>query len=135
LRDPKDDIEKLSKGKGTYAKIGSRDIPHRLTLAESTEFNKAKSRGYLKWKNSYRVNLENVYRLYCRTTKRFCLIIRNNGEFPTTISEISKENLISKRSVKVDHWDTAVQEDLEYIFPQLDGYYSSFFKFWKAGVK
>ena len=65
-RPTKDDVERLSRGKPTRAKIGSRQIPHRLTQKERILFESARRRGFLKVPAAgIRPNVLNIYRLWC----------------------------------------------------------------------
>ena len=67
----KDDVERLSRGQATRAKIGSRGIGHRLTQKERLLFEAAKKRGFLKVPtNGIRSNVLNVYRLWCAAEGR-----------------------------------------------------------------
>lgn len=75
LRINKDDVEKLSRGLPTRAKIGSRAVGHRLTQKERILFEAAKRQGFLKLPLSgARANVENVYRLWCEAENRDCVI-------------------------------------------------------------
>ena len=65
-RPNKDDVERLSHGQPTRAKIGSRRIGHRLTQKERLLFEAAKRQGFLKIPmTGIRPNVCNVYRLWC----------------------------------------------------------------------
>lgn len=71
----KDDIQKLSKGKPTRGKIGSRRIGHRLTQKERILFEAAKRNGFLKLPLSgARPNVANIYRLWCQAEGLPCVI-------------------------------------------------------------
>ncbi|MCU0748242.1 MAG: hypothetical protein MUF13_01720 [Akkermansiaceae bacterium] len=62
----KDDVERLSRGQPTRAKIGSRRIGHRLTQKERQLFEAAQRNGFLKIPvTGIRPNVMNVYRLWC----------------------------------------------------------------------
>jgi hypothetical protein len=62
----KDDVEKLSRGKPTRSKSGSRSIGHRLTQKERTLFEAAKIQGYLKIPlTGCRQNVINIYQKWC----------------------------------------------------------------------
>ena len=62
----KDDVERLSRGKTTRAKIGSRQIPHRLTQKERILFEAAQRQGFLKIPVAgIRPNVLNIYKLWC----------------------------------------------------------------------
>ncbi len=70
-RPDKDDVERLSHGQPTRAKIGSRRIGHRLTQKERLLFEAAKRQGFLKIPVSgIRPNVCNVYRLWCTAVGR-----------------------------------------------------------------
>lgn len=65
-RPDKDDVERLSRGLPTRAKIGSRRIGHRLTRKERALFEAARRQGFLKIPvTGIRPNVLNVYRLWC----------------------------------------------------------------------
>lgn len=62
----KDDVERLSRGLATRAKIGSRRIGHRLTRKERLLFEAARHQGFLKIPvTGIRPNVVNIYRLWC----------------------------------------------------------------------
>ena len=67
----KDDVERLSRGLATRAKIGNRGVGHRLTQKERILFESAKRHGFLKIPSGgIRKNVLNVYRLWCQATDR-----------------------------------------------------------------
>lgn len=67
----KDDVERLSRGRPTRAKIGSRRIGHRLTQKERELFEAAQRNGFLKIPvTGIRPNVVNVYRLWCAAEGR-----------------------------------------------------------------
>jgi hypothetical protein len=71
----KDDIDKLSRGKPTKSRIGSRRIGHRLTQKERLLFEAAQRQGFLKIPvTGSRPNVLNVYRLWCQAEGRVCII-------------------------------------------------------------
>lgn len=81
LKPNQDDIERLSRGEPTRAKIGSRRIGHRLTQKERVLFEAAKRQGYLKLPVvGLRDNVENVYRLWCQATGKDCVVRRGSLE-------------------------------------------------------
>lgn len=66
-----DDIERLSRGQATRAKLGSRRIGHRLTHKERQLFEAAKRHGFLKVPLvGIRPNVTNIYRLWCNMEGR-----------------------------------------------------------------
>jgi hypothetical protein len=70
-RPDKDDVNRLSRGKPTRAKIGSRRIGHRLTQKEKLLFEAATRQGFLKLPiTGIRPNVLNVYRLWCEAEGR-----------------------------------------------------------------
>jgi hypothetical protein len=67
----KDDVERLSRGEPTRARIGSRRIGHRLTQKERLLFEAAQRQGFLKIPvTGIRPNVVNVYRLWCAAESR-----------------------------------------------------------------
>ncbi len=75
-RPDKNDIEKLSRGLPTRAKIGSRQIGHRLTQKERILFEAAQRQGFLKLPvTGARTNVVNIYRLWCESDGRNCIVI------------------------------------------------------------
>jgi hypothetical protein len=76
----KDDVDRLSRGKPTRSKSGSRQIPHRLTKKERFLFAAAQRQGFLKVPLSgIRPNLLNVYQLWCEAVgKEFIVVDRSN---------------------------------------------------------
>ncbi len=70
-RPTKDDVERLSRGEPTRARIGSRRIGHRLTQKERQLFEAAQRQGFLKIPvTGIRPNVVNVYRLWCAAEGR-----------------------------------------------------------------
>ena len=70
-RPQKDDVDRLSRGEPTKAKIGSRRIGHRLTQKERLLFEAAQRQGFLKLPVAgTRENVVNVYRLWCEADGR-----------------------------------------------------------------
>ena len=71
------DIEKLSRGKATKARIGNRRIGHRLTQKERILFEAAKRQGHLKIPHSgVRQNVIRIYRMWCEAEGRDCVIVQ-----------------------------------------------------------
>ncbi len=72
----RNDIEKLSRGLATKAKIGNRSIGHRLTQKERILFEAAKRQGHLKIPYSgVRQNVLRIYRLWCEVEGHDCIIV------------------------------------------------------------
>jgi hypothetical protein len=70
-RPKKDDVERLSRGQPTRAKIGSRSVGHRLTQREQILFEAAQRNGFLKVPvTGIRPNVLNVYKLWCEAECR-----------------------------------------------------------------
>lgn len=66
-RTRKDDIERLSRGKSTRARIGSRGTPHRLTKRERILLEAAQRQGFLKVPiKGIRPNVLDIYGLWCQ---------------------------------------------------------------------
>jgi hypothetical protein len=71
----KDDIERLSRGRPTRGKIGSRRIGYRLTQKERLLFEAARRQGFLKLPAAgLRANVVNIYRLWCEAEGQACVI-------------------------------------------------------------
>jgi hypothetical protein len=72
----KDDIERLSRGKSTRLRIGSRQIPHRLTQKERILFEVAQRQGFLKVPVAgIRSNVLNIYKLWCDAEGKDCIVV------------------------------------------------------------
>lgn len=72
----RDDVEKLSRGKASRSKAGSRGVAHRLTERERALFESAKKNGFLKIPLSgARENVRNVYRKWCEATGQTAVIL------------------------------------------------------------
>jgi hypothetical protein len=79
----KDDVDRLSRGKPTRAKIGSRRIGHRLTQKERLLFEAATRQGFLKLPvTGIRPNVLNVYRLWCEAEGRNFIIKGGPSSLP-----------------------------------------------------
>lgn len=75
-RPTKDDVNKLSRGKPTRARIGSRQIPHRLTQKERILFEAAQRQGFLKIPlTGIRPNVLNIYKLWCEAQGIACVVV------------------------------------------------------------
>jgi len=74
-RPDKNDIERLTRGKSTRAKIGNRNIGHRLTQKERILFKGAKRQGVVKVaSNGIREKVLNIYRLWCQAEGCPCIV-------------------------------------------------------------
>lgn len=74
-RPTKDDVERLSRGEPTRARIGNRRIGHRLTQKERQLFEAAQRQGFLKIPvTGIRPNVVNVYCHWCAAEGRDCII-------------------------------------------------------------
>jgi hypothetical protein len=72
----KDDVEKLSRGKASRSKAGSRGVGHRLTEKERALFEAAKKQGFLKIPvTGARENVRNVYQKWCQATSQTAVIL------------------------------------------------------------
>ncbi|MFM2297328.1 MAG: hypothetical protein RL117_1035 [Verrucomicrobiota bacterium] len=77
----KDDVEKLTRGLATKARIGSRKEGHRLTQKERILFEAAKRQGFLKCPASgMRKNVVRIYRLWCEAEGRAPVIVEASAE-------------------------------------------------------
>eukprot|EP00850_Spirogloea_muscicola_P017119 SM000144S00667 [mRNA] locus=s144:133022:134651:+ [translate_table: standard] len=71
-----DDVERISKGLSSKAKIGSRQVPHRLNAEERKAYDLAKERGYVVIKPQTRhYPLRNTFRNFCDASAQPCIRI------------------------------------------------------------
>eukprot|EP00850_Spirogloea_muscicola_P022155 SM000280S10710 [mRNA] locus=s280:1442:3057:+ [translate_table: standard] len=71
-----DDVERISKGLSSKAKIGSRQVPHRLNAEERKAYDLAKGRGYVVIKPQTRYYpLRNTFRNFCDASAQPCIRI------------------------------------------------------------
>ncbi len=68
-------VEKLTRGKKSGAKIGSRNVPHRLTKYEEIKFNKAIKKRFMTLQFDSRPNLKNIWLKYSEAKGWPCIII------------------------------------------------------------
>ena len=64
----KDDVARLSRGRATRNKVGSRATSHRLRLDELKKLEVAKERGFLVVTPTTRDALKNTWYLWCEAT-------------------------------------------------------------------
>ena len=76
----KDDVARLTRGKPSKSRCGSRQIRHRLRLDELEQLNIARSRGYLLVHPSTRTALKNAWYLDCAAASRACLYAERTPE-------------------------------------------------------
>lgn len=77
IRPTKDDVESLSRGMSTRSKIGSRQVPHRLTQKERILFRAAQRQGFLKVPVAgIRSNVLNIYKLWCDAEGKDYIIVK-----------------------------------------------------------
>lgn len=81
-----DDVERISKGKASKAKTGSRKVPHRLQAGERTAYDLAKKKGYLVQRAvSRKYPLVNTYRNFCDASCRLCIFIQQGPTGADTV--------------------------------------------------
>jgi hypothetical protein len=71
----KDDVARLTRGKASKNRCGSRQIRHRLRLDELERMSIARSRGYLLVTPSTRAALRNAWYLDCVAASRPCIYV------------------------------------------------------------
>jgi len=90
----KDDVEKLSRGRATRAKIGSRRIGHRLNRKERALFEAAQRRGFLKIPVSgIRPNVVNIYRLWCAAEGRTFLTVSEKAALADQLGDLRRDHV------------------------------------------
>lgn len=88
----KDDVEKLSRGKASRSKAGSRGVGHRLTARERSLFEAAKKQGFLKIPvTGIRENVRNVYQKWCLAAGQTAVILEPEEHNPTRVSNDSED--------------------------------------------
>lgn len=75
----KDDVARLTRGKPSKSRCGSRQIRHRLRLDELERLSVARSRGYLLVTVSTRSALRNAWHLDCVARSRPCIYVERVG--------------------------------------------------------
>jgi len=76
-----DDVERISRGKSSKAKMGSRQVPHRLSAEERKAYDLAKKKGYLVVRVlSRQYPLVNTYRNFCDASNCPCIFIEQGRE-------------------------------------------------------
>ena len=76
----KDDVARLTRGKPSKSRCGSRQIRHRLRLDELEQLKIARSRGYLLVHPSTRTALKNAWYLDCAAAARSCLYVERTSK-------------------------------------------------------
>lgn len=79
----KDDIRRLSKGKASRSKIGSRAVPHRLTQEEQKQIDLAMKKGFLEVQEHQRINAQNIYQKYAQVNNWLSVVIVHGQESST----------------------------------------------------
>jgi hypothetical protein len=105
----KDDVARLTRGKPSKNRCGSRQIRHRLRLDELERLAIARSRGYLAVNPSTRTALKNAWYLDCLAASRPCVYAERTAtgyllsgveEGTSVIPEVSRERLAELFSPK-----------------------------------
>lgn len=126
-----DDVERISKGKASKAKTGSRKVPHRLQAGERTAYDLAKKKGYLVQRAiSRKYPLVNTYRNFCDASCRICIFIEQGqtGE-DTVVIDLTPLRLSDEAVVKIrEQVAEVVQTTLQRLYlggQQADDFQSS----------
>ncbi|KAG0571032.1 hypothetical protein KC19_6G206700 [Ceratodon purpureus] len=126
-----DDVERISKGKASKAKTGSRKVPHRLQAGERTAYDLAKKKGYLVQRAvSRKYPLVNTYRNFCDASCRLCIFIQQGPTgADTVVIDLTPLRLSGDALVKIrEQVAEVVQSTLQSFSPdgqQADGYSSA----------
>jgi hypothetical protein len=75
-----DDVERLTHGKPSKNRVGSRQIRHRLRLDERERLEIARSKGFLLLTGSTRAALKNAWYLDCQARHRPCVYVERLKE-------------------------------------------------------
>jgi hypothetical protein len=87
----KDDVARLTRGKASYNRCGSRQMRHRLRLDELERLSIARSRGYLLITRSTRTALKNSWYLDCVARAKPCIYLERT-EAGFLLSGLDDEN-------------------------------------------
>lgn len=115
----KDDVARLTRGKPSKSRCGSRQIRHRLRLDELERLSVARSRGYLLVTPSTRSALKNAWYLDRVAVKEPCIYVERtssgyrlygieNGH--TILSDLSPESFRERFSVHPDESEPSLQK-------------------------
>jgi hypothetical protein len=75
----KDDVARLTRGKASRNRCGSRQVRHRLRLDELERLTVARSRGYLLITQSTRTALRNAWYLDCIARAKPCIYLERTS--------------------------------------------------------
>lgn len=75
-----DDVERLTRGRPSKNRVGSRQVRHRLRLDERERLAIARSKGFLLLTSSTRAALKNSWYLDCEARQRPCIYVERLGE-------------------------------------------------------
>jgi hypothetical protein len=100
----KDDVAKLTRGKPSKSRTGSRHVRHRLRLDEQERLEIARTRGFLLVTPGTRTALRNAWWLDCQARQRPCVYVERteaglavsgmNGTAPIKTSVASFDELL-----------------------------------------
>ncbi len=106
-RNLKDDIERISRGKSSANKIGSRAVPHRLRQDERDAFERAKKNGYIEVYLNSRPNLENIYKKYCLATEKPYISIIHRQESSSLVIQYKAQKSVFEYQTRKEAKDKA----------------------------
>ena len=98
----KDDVSRLTKGKPTESRVGSREVSHRLRLDERKKLDVAIERGFLTVTITTRAALKNCWFLWCQANKIPCAIIERLDKSELIILSEKEGILTEERSLLSD---------------------------------
>lgn len=107
-----DAIDKISKGKGTRLRIGSRAVPHRLTQKERTQLERALMRGYLEMYVWNRVNVKNIFEKIVKAKNSPVIILTHATDSSSlSLDSLSIDLNVEAISSYLQEW---IKEDTRY---------------------
>ena len=95
-------IDKLRRGKKSWAKIGSRGIAHHLYAYEQIQYERALKNQYLEINDKNRVNLSNLWEKVCRAQwwKHLVLLKQKDADSAIVLEEDIQIHAWDKKSMK-----------------------------------
>ena len=106
----KDDVARLTRGKPSKGRVGSRQIRHRLRRDELERLAVARGRGYLLVNQSTRTALKNAWYLDCVAASRRCLYVER-AESTFHVSGLQDGNPIPQRVIPLAELDAILASD------------------------
>ena len=93
-----DDVARLTRGKPSKNRVGSRQIRHRLRQDELQRLSVARERGFLLLTTSTRTALRNAWHLDCAARNRPCLFVERTSSVMIVTGTNASGAILERRS-------------------------------------